>query len=488
VCASGTTYAGSVVLDNGVTGTGHLDISVDDFGSYGRWIGPNDDDAYQPPNYQREDPMTTVSTVYVFPAVQGHKGAVELTGFKILHNLVEGGNGDGISGDYANLTRTVTTGITTSNGVAHSAFNIADTATGLNLNFALDQQITVLAMPVSRLEQVYQIDNAGPDAVLINFHAIWDMNILYTGASADDDIVGVPPGLCYMYMRDPGSTVFGGAFEDGGSEVGTPTSLNPIKPMAYYGAKQGVLPEGTLQPAFSVSTSGSIPVWTGFKMPPTWFNQLADVGKNMPGETTTVSEAMVGYEYQFLLNAGGRAKIRLFRYYGTTALPCTNVGVNCGNNTVDAGEACDSATDTPTCNANMCTAPMCGDNYVNTAAGETCESNGIDSADCNGAGPCTAPSCGDGYVNTAANEACDDGANTATCNLTNCQPPTCGDGIINDAAGEECDSNELCTDDCHWSFSLGGGCAGCASSGPDASLLLLLGLPWLGRRRRVRRA
>jgi MYXO-CTERM domain-containing protein len=84
---------------------------------------------------------------------------------------------------------------------------------------------------------------------------------------------------------------------------------------------------------------------------------------------------------------------------------------------------------------------------------------------------------------------CDDGANTASCNLTNCQPPTCGDGIINAAAGEECDGNELCADDCHWEFSLGGGCAGCSSSGGGDSLLFAGFVAFtLRRRRRARRA
>lgn len=122
--------------------------------------------------------------------------------------------------------------------------------------------------------------------------------------------------------------------------------------------------------------------------------------------------------------------------------------------------------------------------YVNTAAGETCESNRIDSVDCNGM-LCTAPACGDGYLNVAAGEVCDDGADTANCNLDNCQPPVCGDGIINDAAGEECDGNELC-DACKVTFSLGGGCGGCASAGGDASFWLSVAVAlWLRRRRRA---
>lgn len=64
------------------------------------------------------------------------------------------------------------------------------------------------------------------------------------------------------------------------------------------------------------------------------------------------------------------------------------------------------------CNGGTCKRSACGDGYVNSAAGERCEtSGGIDTAGCNGqaAGTvgCRIPSCGDGYVNTAAGEQCD---------------------------------------------------------------------------------
>jgi cysteine-rich repeat protein len=52
--------------------------------------------------------------------------------------------------------------------------------------------------------------------------------------------------------------------------------------------------------------------------------------------------------------------------------------------------------------------PVCGDGV--TSGTEACDSDGVDSADCNA--DCTAVACGDGHVNGAAGEACDDG-NTA---------------------------------------------------------------------------
>jgi hypothetical protein len=82
-----------------------------------------------------------------------------------------------------------------------------------------------------------------------------------------------------------------------------------------------------------------------------------------------------------------------------------------------------------------CQATACGDNYVNLAAGETCDRGLVDTASCNGStagtASCHFPSCGDGYVNTdfkpmsaSRTEECDMGAPcadiTKTCTNCNC--------------------------------------------------------------------
>jgi uncharacterized protein (TIGR03382 family) len=492
LCAAlGTAQAGTVKLDNGVTGTGHLDVTVDDYGSFGRWVGPNDCDNYWPPAYTRADPMSNVAENLLFIYAPGHTGGVALTGYAILHKLLEGSQADGIEGDFANLTRTVMTGITVSGGVATSTFVVADSASGVKLDIEQSSKLVVEAAPATRLEQAYTITNSGTATVSLVWHAIWDMNCLYADANADTDYVGMGQGLCYVYMHDPGSTTQGGAFIDGGSEIGVVGATNKLPAPAYYGAKEGVLPEDTLQPPFSVATStvATQRVWLGFQMPQTWDNVVAKVGKNVAGESNFAAPTGVGLEHQFARAPGQIAIIRLDRHWGTIALPCTTVAASCGNGVVDSGEACDSATDTAACNANLCTTASCGDNYVNTAAGEECESSGIDSVDCN-ASTCTAPVCGDGYVNAAAGEACDDAADTGACNLANCQPPVCGDGIVNAAAGEECETGTLCdTATCTTTFTLGGGCAGCgASSGGLGALLPAFMVPLLVLRRRRRAA
>jgi len=61
--------------------------------------------------------------------------------------------------------------------------------------------------------------------------------------------------------------------------------------------------------------------------------------------------------------------------------------------------------ETASCNID-CTAAVCGDTYVNAAAGEECDA-GEETESCDS--DCTAVTCGDGVLNATAGEACDDG-------------------------------------------------------------------------------
>lgn len=122
-------------------------------------------------------------------------------------------------------------------------------------------------------------------------------------------------------------------------------------------------------------------------------------------------------------------------------------------------ELCDTAGNSEFCDDD-CTFPVCGDELVNQAAGETCDEGG-NTETCDG--DCTLPECGDGMYNSFVGEQCDDG-NTVTevcdygdtsctvCNF-NCEfspgvTSFCGDGVIDSTGGEDCDDGnamaELC--------------------------------------------
>lgn len=116
------------------------------------------------------------------------------------------------------------------------------------------------------------------------------------------------------------------------------------------------------------------------------------------------------------------------------AVTCEGGGSFCGDGTVDAGETCDDAGESATCDAD-CTAAECGDGTTNTSASEECDTEG-ESATCDD--DCTVVCCGDGNVNEAAAETCDDAGESATCD-NDCTAAACGDGTTNTTAGEGCD-------------------------------------------------
>jgi cysteine-rich repeat protein len=121
---------------------------------------------------------------------------------------------------------------------------------------------------------------------------------------------------------------------------------------------------------------------------------------------------------------------------------------DCGDGVVVAVEECDDGGDSADCDGD-CTIVECGDYYANDAAGEECDSGGLDEEYCDA--DCTDAYCGDGYVNDSFEE-CDDGEETESCTIE-CLWSWCGDFYINSAAGEECDDGNAmdgdgCQSDC----------------------------------------
>ncbi|HEY5948246.1 MAG TPA: hypothetical protein VIV40_22270 [Kofleriaceae bacterium] len=441
-----------------MTGVGFTRMTPNDFGVWGFLIGQQYDDEYHPVGVTNPFSPTYLTGPELFVTTAGnHTSAVLLASEKAWFDLVENPppTPDGILADptHTNFARTVTTPIAlTGTNQAASAFRIAtDAAAGIQLDFALTQKLTSdTATSTSVVDQVYVVTNNGTVATEIGFHLAWDADLYYNGQNKDDDeVVGSVPGLCGVYQND-GDPRWG---------IGLGNGPMSTVPMAYYfGGKETFVP-GT-GPAF-VPISAPIDqqwIWLGHGMPAEWQNYVVGPGKNAVGESdpALVGDATLGIEYHFPLAVGASETIHIRRYYGTPIVECF-VSAKCGNGVVDAGELCDGS-DTATCNGMTCTTSACGDGYMNVAAGELCDSSGVDSDSCNGA-TCTLPSCGDGYVNAAA--------------------------------GEECESGELCeAATCKLAFTVGGGCAGCGVGGSaDASWLLVCGafVASMLRRRRARK-
>ncbi len=130
----------------------------------------------------------------------------------------------------------------------------------------------------------------------------------------------------------------------------------------------------------------------------------------------------------------------------------------CGDGIEEGAEECDPGAvgvNSATCNSD-CTDTVCGDNKLNTAAGEVCDPGTVGGFTASCDSDCTPSACPDGLLNTAAGEICDDGnvSNTDAC-LTDCTEAYCGDGHTRTdlSAGnpdyEQCDdANSINTDGC----------------------------------------
>jgi len=461
-----------VFLTDGVVGDGHAEVDIDDYGSFGRLVGPNDTDDFDPVGATPFTP-TYMAGAYLFVQAPGDVEAtmVMLTGHRFWVDLVEPpvNSGDGIIGPRAStLTRTVITPIARVAGSpaeARSVFTISD-APAIQLEIELHQVlIPDSTSKTSELRQTYTIRSTSTGTISLVFLGHWDPDLYYSDNSPFNDIVGAAPGLCYAYVRDPGSTTAALALGDGAAST-VPRSY-------YYAGLDGVVPGAG--PAFTVTNSTAQPVRDARGLPLAWRNHAANVGTDIPGDSVTGGDAAMGIEYRFSIAPGTMEVVELERVYGTVARPC-RVSASCGDGLLTTGEQCDpgNAVDSATCNGATCTLAACGDGHTNLAAGEECDSIGLDATSCNG-GTCLAPRCGDGYLNVATGETCDEGeGDTATCIAMTCQPSSCGDAHVNAVAGEECEVDDPLCDafTCAYAFTLGGGCVGCGAGDANGAL------PW----------
>jgi hypothetical protein len=452
--AAATASAGTLTISNGVTGDDALSIDLDDYGAYGTGIGPQEQDHYAPVGQvSRFASWMAGAYLFVTTPADGKRTAVLLSDYaKWIKIETPGATGTGVAGDRA-LVRTITT-MNTMVGPDHlaSAFTVGEPAAGpVQIQIALDQKLTWdAATKTTTFRQTYAITNTGSLDTNLGFHAHWDADLTWTDTTVDD-IGGVGPGRCYVYIRDMAQPDEACTLRDGGST--TPRTY-------YYVGKGGVTP--SMGPPAYGSTYYSTAVFDNYGMPPSWQNNLATVGYNVAGETPSntgtgtgndASNAVMGTEYRFALAVGATHTIVLDRIYGSSTFTCPTPPPGCGDGNVDSGEQCDTfGADTAACNGATCTTAVCGDGYVNSAAGEVCDSSGVDTDGCVGA---------------------------------TCQPSSCGDGYVNAAAGEECESGPLCDPTtCKVNYTVGGGCTGCSARDGSGGAWLMVVIAGLLVRRR----
>jgi hypothetical protein len=157
--------AGTVTLENGVTGEGLTRMTPDDYGTWGFLIGQQYDDEFYPAGVTNPFSPTYLTGVELFVTTGTNvTSAVLLTDYKFWADFVENPppTPDGIVAHamHTGFTRTVTTPIAmTGPREATSAFRIAtDTQAGVRLDFNLVQRLSSdQATTTSQLDQIYTI-------------------------------------------------------------------------------------------------------------------------------------------------------------------------------------------------------------------------------------------------------------------------------------------------------------------------------------------
>lgn len=129
----------------------------------------------------------------------------------------------------------------------------------------------------------------------------------------------------------------------------------------------------------------------------------ASGGVSLAGSTSLAGSGAIGA----MSSIGGTGGSGTGGAAGATGVPAV-----CGDGILDpyAGEYCDTAGSSTTCNDN-CTPRRCGDGVVNSSAGEQCDGSTA-SATCTP--NCRISVCGDGYVDTSSGEQCEAGMNGCT--------------------------------------------------------------------------
>jgi len=149
--------------------------------------------------------------------------------------------------------------------------------------------------------------------------------------------------------------------------------------------------------------------WTAFTTPlvtpeaaagaPAWTSASLS-GVTAPGFVVPAGdEVLVRFLFDDAAGSGARDELAIASITITPSI--------CGNRIVEPGETCDPDFGDPTPCDPDCSAVVCGDGLLNTAAGEECDTGGP-SALCDA--DCSAAWCGDGTANSAAGEECDPGA------------------------------------------------------------------------------
>ena len=291
-------------ITNGAPGAGHLDIGVDDFGSYGDYGGAIYDDLFEPSGGASRYETSFTAGAMVF--LSGGAGGTSANLLSAIPNWLTDLGGGSAGTRPLSL---VIDSPNTLNGASqvNSTFHIQDGPGARRLAFALNQKIGPAINGVTSLKQTFVITNTGTEAVDINFHVRQDADLLWDGMF-DSDLVGASLGQTYLFQQEPGAP---------GQSVALGVGLcNTTNRSFYFAGKQGFSPPNG-PPDYGYGTD--VIEWAAFGAPTTWRNNVAYVGYNLDGNSgANFGDAFLGEEFQQSLTPTQSITVIVTRVYGTT--------------------------------------------------------------------------------------------------------------------------------------------------------------------------
>ncbi|MCH8274845.1 MAG: PEP-CTERM sorting domain-containing protein [Armatimonadetes bacterium] len=274
-------------IDNGVVGAGHLDVNVDEFGSYGNFSAAHVDN-FQPTGAASGQPTFTAG----FRLFSGQDRVI-LSDIPLWNAPPWGG---------ATWTRAPIFFGQNNASTVTSVFRVNNAAGASMLGFNLTQVASAGGPGVGILDQTYEIFNISGSPLAFQMNRVLDADLMWDGDFANDQ-VAASNGLDWVIQHDSPTQAM--AMTAG---PGAPNTF-------YWGGKNTVVPGGG-PPAYGFGTD--IIVWNNFGLPTSWENHIAHVGYNTPGSSgpVPVQDGHIGLDWRLSLAAGQMTTLTVRTVYG----------------------------------------------------------------------------------------------------------------------------------------------------------------------------
>jgi hypothetical protein len=181
-----------------------------------------------------------------------------------------------------------------------SAFEV--TGTGVDLDFALQQNVEQVAAGKATLTQRYTITNNLGSPITFVLQRNFDNDLVWQSSTYDNDDMGTgwngTSADMYVIAQEPGTPE-------------TAVTHSCALGTAYCGAKSGVNPDAADPDCLEYGAGTDTQDWDAYGLPDCWVNHIANVGHNVNGSSGDApgTDAHLSLEVTVTLPAGPAASV-----------------------------------------------------------------------------------------------------------------------------------------------------------------------------------